>query len=1186
MISFGFVTCVNSPQSISESAGKTTNNYFDITEPSGNSDVILYYFTTIKWQISSSTDSNDKIKITLFEGETYLKTIIASTENTGYYQYVFMNIPSGDKYRIQISLTADSSKYDFSAYFSIRSGRNGGIKINQPAQDAITMLDSSLTIKWDIIGDPGPRLKLNLCNDTQVIDSIATSAQTSLKQYTWKKVSSLLGSGVKYRIKAASTSDEAIFSFSDMFTIASLYNGSYKVLFPVDSLTFDGGDTVKIQWEKSGNLGPNTKLLLYRDTIFFKPINIKVPDSGYYNWTIPRNIPSGDNYYIRISNLSDEAIKASSKLFTINNIDKDLFEPDNNYDLSKVLLLDSLQNRTIHLGDTDIVVLSGISGKEYLITINGNNKFPFTMNFYDDSSSLNIYNCSSTSSSIVYLWKCIKPGNHYVKVFSTRDDYTGTYSIKMIQFDPYNQIVFKQPLQDVDYNVGSELNIMWTDVSGRLGKQVSIMLQKKGKPFVLVTSLPIQNSGECKYTLPAGLASGNDYQIRIESHDNKPYYGLSEKFEIKGVIPDTFECDDSRDLASLLPIAIYQNRSLTFNDTDWVTFTVDSGASYYILMQKEASIIDLSLYHDHSNSVGAFFSTPAKEKVIWVWQCNSRGKWYGKFTSKNQSENCNYSVKIVKHDPDMLIFNNPTTSTNQLSNTEMVVSWKPDSTIFGDSVMLLLYKNNDFWKSITNTPIPNSGTCTWLVPQTLMPGQYQIKISNASNTKISYLSEKFKIIDQLPDSFELDNTASNASVITIDTKQKHTLPVNDTDWIKIDLEIGKTYLFLVRGYNGLKTRMALFDDRLNTMRTSQESNNDNVCGLVYTCNKSNVIYARITPGKEISNGFYEFTVTPFDTLNSINYSKPGIADIYNHDSIATFNWEPDTIVFGTKINIILCQNDSALFTIKYDLKNIGTYSGKIPYPVLTDTNYRIKITSLKFPEICGYSKPFKINSIEVDSFENNNVWTSANAINLGTVYKHTISCNDVDFMSCLIQPNKIYVVRVIGDKGFKTSIAGYTFQNSFFNLDGNRPYFQENADDSGFFIHGTYTETYATFAYFEIKPWNSLEIGRYSFSCDLFDSLSSLEFVYPTKNNIVTAGMQITMKWVYNTDIFGNTINIDLFKGQVKVLAIAINIPYNNQFVYSIPSTIVNGDDYQIRISNASYSKTCGYSQPFSIISK
>jgi len=68
------------------------------------------------------------------------------------------------------------------------------------------------------------------------------------------------------------------------------------------------GETYKIQWGSWGQVGPNVKLELFKDNLFFKAINFSAVNEGYYNKSISSEETSGENFKIKIIAVGNDSV--------------------------------------------------------------------------------------------------------------------------------------------------------------------------------------------------------------------------------------------------------------------------------------------------------------------------------------------------------------------------------------------------------------------------------------------------------------------------------------------------------------------------------------------------------------------------------------------------------------------------------------------------------------------------------------------------------------------------------------------------------------------------------------------------------------------------------------------------------------------------------------------------------------
>ncbi|UCE07157.1 MAG: FG-GAP repeat protein [bacterium] len=162
------------------------------------------------------------------------------------------------------------------------------------------------TICWESKGNVGPFVKLELykANSLHRIISESTDNDGSHK---WT-ISPELQTGSDFRIKISSVTDSNIYDFSNhFFTIKQVPN--LKITHPDSAgIIWYWGATYKIQWQSWGQVGPNVKLELYRDNLFFKTINFSAVNEGYYQKSISSEETSGENFKIKITAVSNDSV--------------------------------------------------------------------------------------------------------------------------------------------------------------------------------------------------------------------------------------------------------------------------------------------------------------------------------------------------------------------------------------------------------------------------------------------------------------------------------------------------------------------------------------------------------------------------------------------------------------------------------------------------------------------------------------------------------------------------------------------------------------------------------------------------------------------------------------------------------------------------------------------------------------
>jgi hypothetical protein len=121
----------------------------------------------------------------------------------------------------------------------------------------------------------------------------------------------LIGLNVAYQTYYISSGLTVEFSYSNS-------NQSLYLTTPSqNSVTWEAGETVAIQWVSSQNIGPYIKLELYKNGSFYQMIDDMTGDDQYEQWIIPDDLNPASSYQVRISSLANPSVKHSSPLFTI-----------------------------------------------------------------------------------------------------------------------------------------------------------------------------------------------------------------------------------------------------------------------------------------------------------------------------------------------------------------------------------------------------------------------------------------------------------------------------------------------------------------------------------------------------------------------------------------------------------------------------------------------------------------------------------------------------------------------------------------------------------------------------------------------------------------------------------------------------------------------------------------------------
>ncbi len=113
----------------------------------------------------------------------------------------------------------------------------------------------------------------------------------------WWSVPSDLPNAANYRVRINAISDTGQWDESDADFILTRRP---KVTYPsVPGITWQYDHSVQIQWQNF--LGANVRIVLLKGGAFHRLISGNTPNDGSFWWSVPNDLPSGDDYRIKIN---------------------------------------------------------------------------------------------------------------------------------------------------------------------------------------------------------------------------------------------------------------------------------------------------------------------------------------------------------------------------------------------------------------------------------------------------------------------------------------------------------------------------------------------------------------------------------------------------------------------------------------------------------------------------------------------------------------------------------------------------------------------------------------------------------------------------------------------------------------------------------------------------------------------
>jgi len=272
---------------------------------------------SIRWTTNGSVPGTLNIRID-YPSHDDPCPIEPAAPNSGRYDWtVPLDFASRADYQISIVSNSNSSVQAQSAAFTISDGSNGtaSVTVTSPNGSSVWLIDTQQTIAWTSNGAVGDYVKIEF--DSISHQSLRLIANTSNDGSCEWTVPADLKEG-QYFIRVSSASGAPVLDDSPWFQVVNPFSSaSIYVTAPQSGIQVPG-EACAISWTSTGVVGSAVKIE-YDHTYYSTPklIAASTPNDGDYIWTIPNNISLHDDYFVRVSGLSDPSVFDDSALFAI-----------------------------------------------------------------------------------------------------------------------------------------------------------------------------------------------------------------------------------------------------------------------------------------------------------------------------------------------------------------------------------------------------------------------------------------------------------------------------------------------------------------------------------------------------------------------------------------------------------------------------------------------------------------------------------------------------------------------------------------------------------------------------------------------------------------------------------------------------------------------------------------------------
>lgn len=731
---------------------------------------------------------------------------------------------------------------------------------------------------------------------------------------------------------------------------------------PISTTNWTTGISQLIAWQPDTLIyGSSVKLDLFRDTTLVNNIVPAFLNRGSLAWTPPTTLVTSNRYRLRIMHATDSRIHAYSDYFSIQGITLDAYEPDNTRDQAKsILAQDTLQARSLASANPDWVGFEVKAGHQYFVNVESKT-YTVTASLYHADGSL--IQTQSGTRFVLYSPSLV-PGK-YTMQLTTAMIQSIDYKLRLFEVGKWSgglSPFILSPDSASVWKSGEAATMTWTKDTAALGTYVGLALYQDTSLFLSLTGTAT-NSGQYSYILPANMASGNNYRLRLVGSLQSNLWGFSPFFSVTGVEPDAFEPDPGKSSAKLLKVETPHAKNLTYNDQDWSRITVSPDSIYVVTVKSSATMISYitdSLDNILSSMSGTHFHTPIRP--------TASGTIFVRNFASTGTTALTYQLSLTTYGAYSqglpVTFVAPDTTAVWAAGSAYPVQWSVDTGFFNSGVSLSLYRDTTLVQSLASSSM-NTGSAT-VTPVAGLPssGNYRLRLANSNYPNLFAFSHPFTISGIRADDYEPNDQASAATILTSDSIR---LPLShtyqDRDWFRFTAKA--QYLYRFRTYRSGANNQILSIWSANgqsQILSTTASSFDSLQSLPFYSATAGEYWFSVQPYSSLIGNLGEYELDAQE-LSADDYrfafSMPEADSSYTTSTVLPITWTDPAGLKG-RVDIFLYSAQGVVQTLVTDAVNSGTYSWAIPSTLPARNDYTIRVVSRWNTALYGVSPAFSV----------------------------------------------------------------------------------------------------------------------------------------------------------------------------------------------------------------------------------
>jgi hypothetical protein len=200
------------------------------------------------------------------------------------------------------------------SFYDVVLPPSGSLAINSVTSSVF--LNGEISVSWSSSGTVGSLVGIYLYQGLSLAQELGTSATlaSSFTDTISTSIKDFLKEGSYFRVKIVDLSFPSIFAFSTQIVV----KGMISVNAPISTTSCVVGQDLSVSWTSYGIDTDNLAIYLYSSTVLKGTLaTVSRGASGSIMVKIPQNILQGSDYTVRLVDLTDNTIYASSASFTI-----------------------------------------------------------------------------------------------------------------------------------------------------------------------------------------------------------------------------------------------------------------------------------------------------------------------------------------------------------------------------------------------------------------------------------------------------------------------------------------------------------------------------------------------------------------------------------------------------------------------------------------------------------------------------------------------------------------------------------------------------------------------------------------------------------------------------------------------------------------------------------------------------